>query len=176
MNVLHAAAVASPCCRWRRCSDTRVAATRAVAFTRLLALTYTPVLPSLMRHHCQATLRPEIQLLNGLLAAEGPEARAQVRYGGYSAPRSSVGRSAWCCVGFDRRARHPCPPCLQVLASGNAAEALSMNERYFFGLLSRMIADVRRQPESEQRDDLLAKLEGIERDAEASAAAAPSSS
>lgn len=89
----------------------------------------------------QATLRPEIQLLNRLLAAEGAEQRAQ------------------------------------VLSTRESAERLSMNDRYFFGLLSRMVGDVKRQPEGAAgREELLAKLEGIQAEAEALAPAAAATS
>ena len=84
----------------------------------------------------QATLRPEIQLLNRLLATEGAEQRAA------------------------------------VLGAAGAGDQLVMNDRYFFGLLERMLADVRRQPEGEQRTALVDKLESIQSDATAAAAAA----
>ena len=84
----------------------------------------------------QATLRPEIQLLNRLLATEGAEQRAA------------------------------------VLGAAGAGDQLVMNDRYFFGLLERMLADVRRQPEGEQRTALVDKLESIQNDATAAAAAA----
>jgi hypothetical protein len=45
-----------------------------------------------------------------------------------------------------------------------------MNDRYFFGLLSRMREDVQRQTPSEQRAQLLDRLEGIQRAAQAAAA------
>ncbi|EFN59086.1 hypothetical protein CHLNCDRAFT_49925 [Chlorella variabilis] len=84
----------------------------------------------------QATLRPEIQLLNRLLAAETAEQRQQ------------------------------------VLGAPEAAATLAMNDRYFFQLLGRMAQDVGRQPEGDQRATLLAKLEGIQADAQQRAAGA----
>jgi hypothetical protein len=72
----------------------------------------------------QATLRPEIQLLNGLLAAEN-----------------------W----------HEME---SVLQSAEAEQILMMNDRYFFGLVDRMMNDVsRHQPE------LARKLETIKKSA-----------
>lgn len=81
----------------------------------------------------QATLRPEIRLLNRLLGAEGPEQRAE------------------------------------ILAGAEAGQQLLMNDRYFFSLLERMLGDVSRQPEGEQRAQLLAKLQAVQVDAAAAA-------
>ncbi|KAL4430850.1 hypothetical protein ABPG75_006106 [Micractinium tetrahymenae] len=81
----------------------------------------------------QATLRPEIRLLNRLLSAEGPEQRAQ------------------------------------ILAAPEAGQQLLMSDRYFFSLLGRMLGDVARQPEGEQRAQLLARLEAVKADAAAAA-------
>ncbi|KAL4420018.1 hypothetical protein ABPG77_001268 [Micractinium sp. CCAP 211/92] len=81
----------------------------------------------------QATLRPEIQLLNRLLGAEGPAQRAE------------------------------------ILAGTEAGQQLLMNDRYFFSLLERMVGDVSRQPEGEQRVQLLARLEAVQADAAAAA-------
>lgn len=44
-----------------------------------------------------------------------------------------------------------------------------MNDRYFFSLLERMVGDVSRQPEGEQRVQLLARLEAVQADAAAAA-------
>jgi len=62
------------------------------------------------------------------------------------------------------------PAALQLLATPQAPEQLTMNDRYFFGLLERMMGDVQRQPEGKQRDELLAKLEAIKSDADQAAA------
>ncbi len=48
-----------------------------------------------------------------------------------------------------------------MLSTDEAADALVMNDRWFFGLLDRMTADVRRQPAGAQRDELLAKLAAV---------------
>lgn len=40
-----------------------------------------------------------------------------------------------------------------------------MNDRFFFSLLDRMLGDVARQPESEQRTQLLARLEAVKAEA-----------
>lgn len=58
----------------------------------------------------------------------------------------------------------------QILEDSAAAAATVMNDRYFFGLLSRMREDVQRQTPSEQRAQLLDRLEGIQRAAQAAAA------
>lgn len=76
-----------------------------------------------------ATLRPEIQLLNRLLRAE-----------------DALGRK-------------------RALNGAEAGAQLTMNERYFFGLLDRMEGDVRRSPEGPQRGALLEKLGDIRADA-----------
>lgn len=60
----------------------------------------------------------------------------------------------------------------QVLGAPEAAATLAMNDRYFFQLLGRMAQDVGRQPEGDQRATLLAKLEGIQADAQQRAAGA----
>lgn len=59
-----------------------------------------------------------------------------------------------------------------MLDTPEAAGQLVMNDRYFFTLLERMVQDVRRQPEGEQREALLQKLEGIQQKATQRAAAA----
>jgi hypothetical protein len=76
-----------------------------------------------------ATLRPEIQLLNRLLRAE-----------------DALGRK-------------------RALNGADAGAQLTMNGRYFFGLLDRMEGDVRRSPEGPQRGALLEKLGDIRTDA-----------
>ena len=151
----------------------------------------------------QATLRPEIQLLNRLLAAEGEEQRRQVRCGasrraGQNICRQGVGwlvpetlhvalsgslRTALEVILDGSCAAPGWQPVLvaslscrtapsQVLAAPGAVDQLVMNDRYFFGLLERMLADVQRQPEGQQRTELLQKLQAIQADAEQRAAAA----
>lgn len=65
----------------------------------------------------------------------------------------------------------PCPAAHppQILAGAEAGQQLLMNDRYFFSLLERMLGDVSRQPEGEQRAQLLAKLQAVQVDAAAAA-------
>jgi hypothetical protein len=77
----------------------------------------------------QATLRPEIQLINRLLAEEDGQ----------------------------RRKQHLLAPL--------AIEIMTMNDRYFFGLLERMTQDVGRQPDGPQKGMLQQRLEDIRKDA-----------
>jgi hypothetical protein len=77
----------------------------------------------------QSTLRPEIQLLNRLLAVETDVQRKQ------------------------------------ILNPAAIADVLVSDNRYFFSLLKRMQNDVERQHPGEAREQLLVKLNGIERDA-----------
>ena len=53
----------------------------------------------------------------------------------------------------------------RALNGADAGAQLTMNERYFFGLLDRMEGDVRRSPEGPQRGALLEKLGDIRADA-----------
>ncbi len=57
----------------------------------------------------------------------------------------------------------------QILAGTEAGQQLLMNDRYFFSLLERMVGDVSRQPEGEQRAQLLARLGAVQADAAAAA-------
>ena len=118
----------------------------------------------------QATLRPEIQLLNNLLAAADAEARAQVR------PRVKRGREAQQQLRARRSgglpgarlAHRPAHPALQVL--GTPAAEASLNE-YFFQLLTRMTSDVQHQPDNPQKAALCTRLAAIAAEAQAAAAA-----
>ena len=53
----------------------------------------------------------------------------------------------------------------QMLNSGAAGAALSMNDFYFFSLLDRMTKDVSRQPDGPQKKDLQEKLVAVREDA-----------
>lgn len=77
----------------------------------------------------QATLRPEIQLLNRLLAEEDAQSRKQ------------------------------------HLLTPLAIEIMTMNDRYFFGLLERMTKDVGSQPDGPEKELLQQRLEGIRKNA-----------
>lgn len=59
---------------------------------------------------------------------------------------------------------------LQILEDPAAAAATVMNDRYFFGLLKRMVEDVQRQTPNDQRTQLLQRLERIQQAATVAAA------
>lgn len=116
----------------------------------------------------QATLRPEIQLLNRLLGADTQEQRQRVRrhagWGGCGT-RPVLSR-----VHRSRAALFP--PWLQILFNPDAVDTLQMNDRYFFGLLERMRSDVGRMPDSPQKAALVERLSSIRQAADAAVAGA----
>lgn len=86
----------------------------------------------------QKTLRPEIQLLNNLMAATTVPERER------------------------------------VLSQEAAKKALTMNNGYFFGLLDRMISDVKRQPDNRRKEDLMDQLQEINKRTNAQRLTVPS--
>lgn len=53
----------------------------------------------------------------------------------------------------------------QLLNTKEAGERLLMNDKYFFGLLERMMGDVQAQPDHPQKEELQHKLKDIQIDA-----------
>ena len=54
---------------------------------------------------------------------------------------------------------------MKVLSGKVSKETLSMNDRYFFKLLDRMTNDVKKQPESDKKQELVDRLERIRKEA-----------